>query len=86
MFTSEERAEIKRAREEWQANARANKICEVITVSPTTGRLDREVFPTIEAAHAVYPWVTEERAMRGHIDGKDAWRFESTKAYERLSR
>ena len=85
MFTSEERAEIKRAREEWQANARANKICEVITVDDE-GRITREVYPTVEEAQKDHPWVDESEGMRGRIDGKDAWRFESAEAYKFLSR
>jgi hypothetical protein len=84
MFTEAERAEIKRARAEWQDNARANKVCEVITLDD--GKLIRQVFATVEEAQKVHSWVNESRGMRGRIDGKDAWRFESTKAYERLSK
>lgn len=84
MFTQEERKSIQEARAQWQANARENKVCEVISVNED-GQLVREVYPTIEDANKIHPWVIESRGMRGHIDGKDAWRFESSAAYAILS-
>lgn len=85
MFSSAERIEIQRARAEWQANARENKVCEVITVDDE-GRITREVYPTVEEAQKAHSWVDESEGMRGRIDGKDAWRFESAEAYKFLSR
>lgn len=84
MFTQDERNEINEARNKWQANARENKVCEVISVNED-GQLVREVFPTVEEANKSHPWVSESRGMRGYIDGKDAWRFESSAAYAILS-